>query len=96
MRIAAIGNVAKMKKYPPLIRTLAKICLFPYNEAIKREEACPMKQTIRLNLTPTEANVLLHGLNELRNKWLEEGRDTYLVDEVFLHVIKKSEKKLRT
>lgn len=46
--------------------------------------------------TPTEANVLLHGLNELRNKWLEEGRDTYLVDEVFLHVIKKSEKKLRT
>ena len=32
-----------------------------------------MKQTIRLNLTPTEANVLLHGLNELRNKWLEEG-----------------------
>ena len=38
-----------------------------------------MKRTIRLNLTPTEANVLLHGLNELRNKWLEEGRDTYLV-----------------
>lgn len=36
-----------------------------------------MKQTIRLNLTPTEADVLLHGLNELRNKWLEEGRDTY-------------------
>ena len=55
-----------------------------------------MKQTIRLNLTPTEANVLLHGLNELRNKWLEEGRDTYLVDWVFLHLIKKSEKKLRT
>ena len=55
-----------------------------------------MKQTIRLTLTPTEANVLLHGLNELRNKWLEEGRDTYLVDEVFLHVIKKSEKKLHT
>lgn len=49
-----------------------------------------------LNLTPTEADVLLHGLNELRNKWLEEGRDTYLVDEVFLHLIKKSEKKLRT
>ena len=55
-----------------------------------------MKQTIRLNLTPPEANVLLHRLNELRNKWLAEGRDTYLVDEVFLHVIKKSEKKLRT
>ena len=70
--------------------------LFHYNEAIKREEAHPMKQTIRLTLTPTEANVLLHGLNELRNKWLEEGRDTNLVDEVFLHVIKKSEKKLRT
>lgn len=96
MRVAAIGNVAKMKKYPPLIRTLAKNRLFPYNETIKREEARPMKQTIRLNLTPTEANVLLHGLNELRNKWLEEGRDTYLVDEVFLHLIKKSEKKLRT
>lgn len=96
MRVAAIGNVAKMKKYPPLIRTLVKNHLFHYNEAIKREEAHPMKQTIRLNLTPTEANVLLHGLNELRNKWLEEGRDTYLVDEVFLHVIKKSEKKLRT
>ena len=96
MRVAAIGNVAKMKKYPPLIRTLAKNRLFPYNETIKRKEAQPMKQTIRLNLTPTEANVLLHGLNELRNKWLEEGRDTYLVDEVFLHVIKKSEKKLRT
>ena len=96
MRVAAIGNVAKMKKYPPLIRTLAKIRLFLYNETIKREEARPMKQTIRLNLTPTEANVLLHGLNELRNKWLEEGRDTYLVDEVFLHLIKKSEKKLRT
>ena len=56
----------------------------------------PMKQTIRLTLTLTEVNVLLHGLNELRNKWLEEGRDTYLVDEVFLHLIKKSEKKLRT
>ena len=79
-----------------MVRTLAKICLFPYNETIKREEARPMKRTIRLNLTPTEANVLLHGLNELRNKWLAEGRDTYLVDEVFLHVIKKSEKKLRT
>lgn len=55
-----------------------------------------MKQTIHLTFTPTEANVLLHGLNELRNKWLAEGRDTYLVDEVFLHVIKKSEKKLHT
>ena len=55
-----------------------------------------MKQTIRLTLTPTEVNVLLHGLNELRNKWLAEGRDTYLVDEVFLHLIKKSEKKLST
>ena len=48
-----------------------------------------MKQTIRLNLTPTEANFLLHGLNKLRNKWLEEGWDTYLVDEVSLHLIKK-------
>ena len=55
-----------------------------------------MKQTIRLTLTLTEVNILLHGLNELRNKWLEEGRDTYLVDEVFLYLIKKSEKKLRT
>lgn len=54
------------------------------------------KRKFKIYLTPTEANVLLHGLNELRNKWLEEGRDTYLVDEVFLHVIKKSEKKLRT
>lgn len=96
MRVAAIGNVAKTLKQSLLIRTLAKNRLFPYNETIKREEAHPMKQTIRLNLTPTEANVLLHGLNELRNKWLEEGRDTYLVDEVFLHLIKKSEKKLRT
>lgn len=55
-----------------------------------------MKQTIRLNLTPTEANVLLHGLNDLRNKWLAEGRDTDMVDQVLLHVIEKSEKKLRT
>ena len=96
MRFAAIGNVAKMLKFAPSIRTLAQNHLFLYNETIKREEAHPMKQTIRLNLTPTEANVLLHRLNELRNKWLAEGRDTYLVDEVFLHVIKKSEKKLRT
>ena len=96
MRFAAIGNVEKMVKLASSIRTLAKIRLFLYNVTIKREEAHPMEQTIRLNLTPTEANVLLHGLNELRNKWLEEGRDTYLVDEVFLHVIKKSEKKLRT
>ena len=96
MRFAAIGNVAKMVKLAHLIRALEKNHLFLYNETIKREEAHPMKQTIRLNLTPTEADVLLHGLNELRNKWLEEGRDTYLVDEVFLHLIKKSEKKLRT
>ena len=96
MRFAAIGNVAKMVKLAPSIRTLAQNHLFLYNETIKREEAHPMKQTIRLNRTPTEADVLLHGLNELRNKWLEEGRDTYLVDEVFLHLIKKSEKKLRT
>ena len=96
MRVAAIGNVAKTLKQSLLIRTMAKNRLFLYNETNKEKEAHPMKRTIRLNLTPTEANVLLHGLNELRNKWLEEGRDTYLVDEVFLHVIKKSEKKLRT
>lgn len=96
MRVAAIGNVAKTLKQSLLIRTLAKNRLFLYNETNKEKEARPMKQTIHLNLTPTEANVLLHGLNELRNKWLEEGRDTYLVDEVFLHVIKKSEKKLHT
>lgn len=96
MRVAAIGNVAKTLKQSLLIRTLAKNRLFLYNETNKEKEARPMKQTIHLNLIPTEANVLLHGLNELRNKWLEEGRDTYLVDEVFLHVIKKSEKKLHT
>ena len=54
-----------------------KSCLVKTVDSFK---ARPMKQTIRLNLTPTEANILLHGLNELRNKWLEEGRDTYLVD----------------
>lgn len=54
-----------------------KSCLVKTADSSK---ACPMKQTIRLNLTPTEANILLHSLNELRNKWLEEGRDTCLVD----------------
>ena len=55
-----------------------------------------MKQTIRLNLTPTEANVLLHGLNELRNKWLEEGRDTTWWMRCFYTLSKSPRKKLRT
>lgn len=54
-----------------------------------------MKQPkIRLTLNPTETNLLLLSLNQLRNLWLEKDSDTFLVDELFLKIVKKAGRRL--
>ena len=51
-----------------------------------------MKKKIKLKLDDFECNLLINGMNELRNILLAENLPTEDVDELLLKIIDKSEK----
>ncbi len=53
-----------------------------------------MKEVIRiLSLTNDQYSIVINALNDLRNKMLEQGLDTYEVDELLLKTFRAPEKK---
>ena len=49
------------------------------------------KKTNTLELDKFESGVVFHSLYDKRNQMLKEGKDTELVDDVFMKVIEKIE-----
>ncbi len=53
-----------------------------------------MKETIKvLELDKYEIGIIINALNDLRNKLINEERDTYAIDEVLLKTLDAPEKK---
>lgn len=52
-----------------------------------------MKEVKVLELDKYEYGIIINALNEFRNKFLEEGKDSEPIDEILLKVLEAPDKK---
>ena len=54
-----------------------------------------MKTTFHLALDDSERSIIIHSLNNLRNRLIEQGKYTDAVDDILVKIIGAKKKKFR-
>ncbi len=54
-----------------------------------------MKTTFHLALDDSERSIIIHSLNHLRNRLIEQGKYTDAVDDILVKIIGAKKKKFR-